>query len=525
MVNIKTSEPFELVSVDYLHLDSSKGGYEYLLVIVDHFTRFVQVYPTRNKGGRTAANKIFNEYILRLGFPKKLHHDQGKEFENNLFRRLHELSGVEASRTTPYHPQGDGQVERMNRAMIGMLKTLPEKYKSNWKDHVNKLAFAYNCTRNDSTMFSPFQLIFGRSPRLPIDFMFDLHEDCENLPYDDYVNSWKKAMQEAYVIAENCANKNARIGKKVHNKKIFGITLNIGDRVLVRNLSERGGTGKLRSYWENDIHVVIRKKDENIPVYTVKAENDKGKERVLHINLLLSCEHLPLKDPVGEKICAPEMKTRKKRIKSKNISGPEWKNMDSTSEDEEQWINKCRYVANTVENLLRSADNHTSTGEGRGNKMTELDEEVNDVSTDSSIDAENLLLPENDKYEVINQEVEEVSSADNEYTSIIANDKEITDEFIEESDSSNVECMVERNGGDDNTVEKESEKSDSSNVESMVERNGGDDKTVEKESEKFDSSSDENDEGFNSNKRMGSRRNRKPPRMFTYDEVGKPSYS
>ena len=58
-------------------------------------------------------------------------------------------------------------------------------------------------------------------------------------------------------------------------------------------MSERGGTGKLRSHWENEVHVVVGKKDENIPVYTVKAENGKGKERVLHINLLLSCEHLP----------------------------------------------------------------------------------------------------------------------------------------------------------------------------------------------------------------------------------------
>ena len=246
-------------------------------------------------------------------FPKKLHHDQGKEFENNLFRRLHELSGVEAFRTTPYHPQGDGQVERMNRTIISMLKTIPEKYKSNWKDHVNKLAFAYNCTRNDSTMFSPFQLHFGRSPRLAIDFMLDLHQDCENLPYDDYVNSWKKAMQEAYAITGNSANENARIGKKFHDKNIFCATLCTRDRVLVRNLSERGGTGKLRSYWENDVHVAIRKKDENIPVYIVKAVNGKGKERVLHRNLLLSCEHLPLEEPV-EKIFVNQKRKPARRV-------------------------------------------------------------------------------------------------------------------------------------------------------------------------------------------------------------------
>ena len=222
-------------------------------MVVDHFSRFLQAFPTRNKKGRTAADSIFNDYVLKFGFPRKLHHDQGGEFENDLFKGLHELSGVDWSRTTPYHPQGDGTVERMNRTILNMLRTLPDNFKSKWKDHVNKLTFAYNCTRNDSTTYSPFFLVFGRSPRLPIDLMFQVPEGADRKlkkSYLNFVESWKDAMQEAYLIAGHRSNKSAQSGKTNYDKKLFGACLDVGDRVLVRNLSERGGTGKLRSYWE-----------------------------------------------------------------------------------------------------------------------------------------------------------------------------------------------------------------------------------------------------------------------------------
>ena len=89
--------------------------------------RFVQVYATKNKSGLAAADKLFSDFILKFGFPKRIHHDQGRKFNNNLFRRLHKLSGIAASQTTPYHPMGDGQTEGMNQTIINMLKMLEKE--------------------------------------------------------------------------------------------------------------------------------------------------------------------------------------------------------------------------------------------------------------------------------------------------------------------------------------------------------------------------------------------------------------
>ena len=104
------------------------------------------------------------------------------------------------SRTTPYHPQGNGKTERLNQTLLAMLRTLPESKKSRWKDSLNKVVHAYNCTRHEATGFSPFFLLFGRSSRLPIDVIFGI-EPTASLNYPAYVKEWQAAMKEAYALA------------------------------------------------------------------------------------------------------------------------------------------------------------------------------------------------------------------------------------------------------------------------------------------------------------------------------------
>ena len=294
LVPIKSTHPFEIVSLDYLKLDKAKGGFEYVLVVTDHFTRYVQAFATKNKSAKAAAEKLYNNYILTYGFPSQIHHDCGREFHNSLFAKLHQLCGIKSSKTTPYHPSGDGQTERMNRTIISMLKTLNENQKQRWKDHLSKLVFAYNSTINKSTGYSPFFLMFGRSSRLPIDSMFTFDTGVTNQKtYDQFVTDWKNQMNEAIQIAQQKANKAAEQNRHQYDKKIHGDDIVVGDRVLLRNFSEKGGTGTLRALWENTIYVVVGKED-NLPVYRIKPENSKGTSiKKVHRNIIMLCNLLP----------------------------------------------------------------------------------------------------------------------------------------------------------------------------------------------------------------------------------------
>ena len=141
-----------------------------------------------------------------------------------------------------------------------MLRSLPESQKHKWKDSINKVVHAYNSSGNDAIGFFTLLFIVGRSPRLPVDQMFGLSREDTRMNYTEYTEKWKVAMKDAYELARQNIFKSAVDGKKQCDRKVQFSSLQPGDRVLVCNLSECGSPGKLRSYWEEEVHLIVEQK-------------------------------------------------------------------------------------------------------------------------------------------------------------------------------------------------------------------------------------------------------------------------
>ena len=118
-------------------------GNRYVLVIVDCFTRWTEAFPLPDKTAHSVADAFFNNVVCRFGMPIVIHSDQGREFENKIIHELCLIGGSHKTRTSPYHPEGDGMVERFNRTLLMMLAMVAGKNRDDWDDLLPAVMMAY----------------------------------------------------------------------------------------------------------------------------------------------------------------------------------------------------------------------------------------------------------------------------------------------------------------------------------------------------------------------------------------------
>ena len=213
---IDVTRPLELVHIDFLTIEAPKKDKDVnILVVTDHFTRYAQAYVTRLQTAPVVANTLWEKFFVHYGFPEKILPDQGRNFESNLIAELCKLVQIKKLRTTPYRPEGNGSCERFNRNLISMIGMLPEELKINWPQHVSTLTHAYNCTRNNATGFSPYFLMYGRQPLLPIDIEFGVFTpDVTGVATQKYVQMLKHRLEWAYNKAREVSAKEAKRSKR-----------------------------------------------------------------------------------------------------------------------------------------------------------------------------------------------------------------------------------------------------------------------------------------------------------------------
>ena len=281
--------PLQLVAVDIMGpLPETSNGNKYILVAEDYFTRWLEAWPIPNQETKTVAEKLLNEMFFRFSIPDQILSDQDRQFESALITELCNVLQIQKSRTTPYHPQADGLVERSNRTLLSMLSIVVDEHPQTWESHLRAVCMAYNTSIQPTTGYSHFFLMFGRKARLPIDIMYGTGQ-ADNFAVDRFVNDVSVVLENAYQHVRNTMGFKQDRQKELYDCKRHGEFYKAGDLVWLHSpVVPRGASRKLHRPWTGPYKIIKRLAD-----VTYRIQNCNGRRRrrrlVVHFDRLKPC--------------------------------------------------------------------------------------------------------------------------------------------------------------------------------------------------------------------------------------------
>jgi len=282
-------EPWERISIDITgpHPHSSRS-HQYILTLVDHFSKWAEAIPLRNHTAPVVARALMNHVFCRFGSPKQLLSDRGSEFESELFTELMRWMEIDKLRTTVFKPSTNGVVERFHRTLNSMLGKVVCESQRDWEDKLPFVLAAYRASPHSSTGFSPNRLFLGRETRMPIDLVMGLQEEdkvvSRNL--NEYVINMQNQASAAYDVARQHLATAAECRKSAYDILVKEVSFAVGDWVWY--WYPRRYKSKSPKWQKSYIgpYLITRLIE---PVNCVLQKSAKSKPFVVHMDKLKKC--------------------------------------------------------------------------------------------------------------------------------------------------------------------------------------------------------------------------------------------
>ena len=282
LISIKSNKPFELVCSDMMvQLPETSAGYKNILIIIDHFSKWIEIYPMRSQTAEETVEHLVN-FCLRHGIPETFLSDQGRNYQSELMKAVFDRFDIKQKRTSPYHPETDGLSENSNKTIKYSLSAYVNEFGNDWDKYLPFIQFAMNTSVSKTTKCTPYQTIYGNNPRLPIDFLIEDPNIQHDFEPSEYSTNLKSLLHRTYEIIRQ--NKDFQVDKQkfYHDRILRQSEYTVGDKVkFLDKATKKSDAKKFKRKWKGPCDVIERTSPVN---YKIKPLN--GRVRIEHVNRL-----------------------------------------------------------------------------------------------------------------------------------------------------------------------------------------------------------------------------------------------
>lgn len=276
-ITTTSEKPFDKIFLDIVGpFPISNKGNRYILTLQDDLSKYIAGIPIPNQEVSTIAKKLVTQIICIYGVPKIIVTDQGSNFTSQLFKDVCKILKIKKLNSSAYHPQTNGSLERVHRTLKEYLRNFVSNDNQDWCNWIPYATFVYNTTPNQSTGFTPFELVFGRQANLPNSFY---EEPQPYYNYENYYFELRDKMQKCNKIAKENLIHTKEKSKVFYDKNLNIFVPKLNQLVLLKNVSfQKGKSRKLQPLWTGPYKVIKLNSKVNSTILV------KNKKMIVHNN-------------------------------------------------------------------------------------------------------------------------------------------------------------------------------------------------------------------------------------------------